>query len=181
MSTRARTVGLLVAMALLSGCRDNAAQQAETKQAAEPQPVVASVYFANKDAEYLEAEARDILAGADPAERAGAAVKELLAGPEEEGHNRVIPRETTLLGLTVKDKTATVDLSKAFTEKFNGGSGVAAMAVYSVVNTVTAIEGIEQVVIVVEGQPVPEFAGVLSLAEPLRADPKLIGGEKLGK
>jgi len=181
MKTRVRALGLLLALALLSGCRSDTERAEEAKKAAEPQPIVASVYFANAKLDYLEAEARDILASADPAERASAAVKELLIGPDEEGHARVIPKDTALNGLTVKDKTATVDLSRAFTEKFNGGSGVAALAVYSLVNTITAVEGIEQVTILVDGQPVPEFGGVLSLAEPLRADPKLIGGEKLGQ
>ncbi|MBI5834160.1 MAG: GerMN domain-containing protein [Armatimonadetes bacterium] len=180
MKTRGRTLILLMVTALLAGCRTSPKSE-PVKPAPEPQPKVASVYFANTGLSYMEAEARDTLAGGDPTVQATAAVKELLAGPQEDGHARVIPKDTKLLGLSMKDKTATVDLSSAFTEKFQGGSNVASMAVYSLVNTVTAVDGIEQVLITVEGKPVPEFGGALSLAEPLRADRGLIGGEKLGK
>ena len=171
-------LALSALVALLAGCRGTKTEA--PKPAAPPQAKVASVYFADKGLAYMEAEARDTLASDDPTLQANAAVKELLLGPEEEGHARVIPRETTLLGLTVKDKTATVDLSAAFTEKFKGGSNVASMAVYTLVNTVCAVDGIEKVLITVAGKPVEEFGGALSLAEPLAADPKLIGGEKLG-
>ncbi len=139
-----------------------------------------TVYFADSDLNYLEAEVIDAPSSAsDPIELAKAALGALFAGPTETAHVRVLPDKLALRGLTVEDGVATVDLSQALLTDFQGGSGVASLAIYSIVNTVCAVEGLTAVRILVEGQPVGDFAGVLSLAEPLQADLSLVGGKPL--
>ena len=183
-------IGLLVAM---SGCTRN--QPGETPdqpgagpavgEASEPPPeeyqaAVATVYFADADVEYLEAEAPDVPStGDDPAILAEGAMRALLAGPTEPAHVRVLPESLKLNSVTVADGLATVDVSKALLDDFQGGSGVASLAIYSIVDTVCAVDGVERVKIVVDGQPVEDFAGVISLTEPLPADMSLVGGKPL--
>ncbi|HHY42462.1 MAG TPA: GerMN domain-containing protein [Thermoanaerobacterales bacterium] len=77
------------------------------------------------------------------------AVEELLKGPETNGLKSTIPEGTKLLNLNVKDKIATVNLS----EDFTGFPGTMAesLAIISIVNTLTDLEGIEQVQILVDG------------------------------
>jgi len=78
------------------------------------------------------------------------AIEELLKGPETEGLKSTIPQGTKLLSLDVKDKIATVNLS----EDFTGFPGTMAesLAIISIVNTLTDLDGIEQVKILVNGR-----------------------------
>lgn len=179
----------LALLALLAGCShqpapDPSAPGAETSPVEEP-PVEAyeahsvAVYFVDQKVTYLEAEAIDVpAAAADPTALATAAVGALLAGPTEAIHFRILPQHLALRDLTVTDGVATVDVSKDWND-FQGGSDIAALALYSLVNTLGAIDGIDAVRILVEGQPVDEFAGAFSLAEPLKPDWDLVGGKSL--
>jgi spore germination protein GerM len=178
MNRRIAAVAVLTALTVLTGCRRHASRPAA--EGNPDQPATVSCFFPSTSMEYLEAEARDVLASPqDLAATAKSAVDELLLGPAEDGHTRVIPKETQLRGVTVAGKVATVDLSADFVDKFKGGSNIAALAVYSVVDTVASNPGIKQVQILIEGQPRADFAGAVDLSQPLSFDPKLIGGEKL--
>jgi len=77
------------------------------------------------------------------------AVEELLKGPETDRLKSTIPEGTKLLNLDVKDKIASVNLSKDFTGF--PGTMAESLAIISIVNTLTALEGIEQVEIFVDG------------------------------
>lgn len=78
------------------------------------------------------------------------AMEELLRGPESEGAKSTIPNGTKLLNLDVKDKIATVNLSKDFTGF--PGTMAESLAIISIVNTLTDLDGIEQVKILVNGE-----------------------------
>lgn len=185
-------------LALLAGCesrQDEPVTPAPTEPAATPetpgeatasaspdavQPVAVTVYFPNQGLDFLEAEAPDVMAPpGDQAALLEGAVSALLAGPTEPtAHTTCLPKTVKLNGVKVTGDLATVDLSASFQSDFQGGSGVASMALYSLVNTVTAVEGIKRCRILLDGQPATEFGGVYDLSEPLEADPKLIGGKK---
>lgn len=140
-----------------------------------------SVYFADKELDKLEAEAVDL--AVDPSDREGlvrGALEALLAGPTEAAHARVIPEAAALNGVTIDGDTAVVDLTRSFVDGFQGGSNAAALAVYSVVNTATAVPGVSKVLLTFEGQPGSEFGGALDLSKPLTADPSLVGSKRLG-
>jgi spore germination protein GerM len=175
-----RAWATLLGALLLAGCQPQPPGAAQGGKAAE-QPSVVTVYFADKGVGYLEAEAHDIPPTSDKVTLATAAVKALLAGPTEPGHVSVLPKGVRLNQVTLKGSAATVDLSPNFVDDFQGGSHVAALAVYSLVNTVTAVEGIATVQLLCDGQQRNEFGGVLSIAKPLAADKSLLGGEKLSK
>lgn len=187
---RARLLGTLLAtllalglLGLLTGCPKREAVDEAPLDGPPIDAIVAlpvEVYFANDDASYLVAESRDVpgLSG-QPEVAVEAAVRELLAGPRESGSVALLPKTVKLRGATMTDGEAVIDLNQAFVDDFQGGSGVAQLAVYSLVNTAASVDGVERVRLTVEGQPIGDFAGVLDLSEALTPDLSLLGGEAL--
>ena len=85
----------------------------------------------------------------DPEELAAALLERLLEGPVEESLRSTIPQGTTLLGVTVDQGQATVDLSAAYGTL----SGVAlTLADYAITFTLTQLEEVSAVKITVAGQ-----------------------------
>ena len=90
------------------------------------------------------------------------AMKSLLAGPtpiegESFGPATAIPEGTRLLGLTVKNRVATVDLST----EFDSGGGTTSMQyrLAQVVYTLTQFSTVKSVVFQIEGETVTVFGG----------------------
>ena len=90
------------------------------------------------------------------------AMKSLLAGPtpnegESFGPSTAIPEGTRLLGLTVKNRVATVNLST----EFDSGGGTASMQyrLAQVVYTLTQFSTIKSLVFQIEGETVTVFGG----------------------
>ena len=76
-----------------------------------------------------------------------------------------IPEGTELLGVEKSEGTVTVNLSKEFNP--NGLTKTeAGLALASVVNTLTLVDGNEQVKILIEGEEITDYYGV-SVSEPL--------------
>jgi len=90
-----------------------------------------------------------------------AALEELLAGPtlleQEAGLGTVIPEGTELLGLTIEDGVATVDLSREF--ESGGGSLSMRMRIAQVVHTMTQFPTVERVAFRLGGEPVDAIGG----------------------
>ncbi|MEW6183874.1 MAG: Gmad2 immunoglobulin-like domain-containing protein [Bacillota bacterium] len=83
---------------------------------------------------------------------AGAALEELIAGtPLTKGAYRVLPADTKILGIAVKNGLATVDFSKEVLRANVGASGEA-LGIQSIVNTLTEFPSIEKVAFRVEGK-----------------------------
>jgi spore germination protein GerM len=102
---------------------------------------------------------------------ARAAMTELLRGPgsSEPGYT-TIPAGTRLLGITVDDGIATVDLSSEFAS--GGGSASMGGRVAQIVYTLTEFDTVDAVQFLIEGQPVEALGGEgIPLGEPqTRAD-----------
>lgn len=109
--------------------------------------VEAILYFATPDNEAVKKEIRQIPVkdGAIIA----ACIKALVAGPTTEGLQQTIPEGTRLLGANRKGALAIVDLSSDYL-KAQGVAEIVARA--SIVNTLTELNGIERVLIRVEGE-----------------------------
>lgn len=133
-------------------------------------PVV--LYFARPDGTALAGEVRYTLPGRDgPMQR----LRMLAEGPRpESGLAPVLPPGTRPLGVQVDEGVATVDFSREIIERHWGGSTAELLTVYGIVNTLTAVPGIERVQIRVEGRPVETLAGHVDLTQPLPADPSLV-------
>ncbi len=81
-----------------------------------------------------------------------------------------IPDGTRLLGVTIKDRIATVDLSREF--ESGGGSASAFTRLAQVVYTLTQFPTVEQVLFRIEGEPVTTFSseGIVLVGPVDRAD-----------
>lgn len=124
--------------------------------AANPDHVV-EVYFLQ--GEQLTVSHRDI---GDTEGIATAAMHALLAGPElNEGETGIfssIPEGTELLGLTIEDGVATVDLSADFSDT-GLGTCCEHLPLAQVVWTLTQFRTVGSVVFEIEGQPVEAYGG----------------------
>lgn len=127
-----------------------------------------SVYFKNAQTNELGEEKRTVKAEEDNAEKlAKLAVSELIAGPRNDKNTAVIDKDAKLLSLVVNDGVATINMSKHFSQK----SGVEALLLrFAFINTLCRIDGIDGIVIQVEGKPLvsentgKEY-GVLSMSD----------------
>jgi germination protein M len=107
-----------------------------------------TLYYANEGNSEVLTEKRTVTIPRDKS-LPQVALEELLKGPETDGLKSTIPDGTKLLELDIKDKIATVNLSGDFTGF--PGTMAESMAIISIVNTLTDLDGIEQVRILVEG------------------------------
>jgi germination protein M len=171
---------LLTAIALLAGCGgEQAARPGGTTETAEPPqtgtgsapPPETSglgVYFLR--GESVVPVHRQV----PQTEAVGtAAVEALLAGPTDEerdlGLTSTVPDGTRLLGLTVADGTATVDLSREF--ESGGGSLSMTARLAQITFTLTQFPTVERVWLAVQGEPVYVLGGEgIPIDEPLMRD-----------
>ena len=80
-----------------------------------------------------------------------AALEELIHGePHTEGAYRVLPPDTRVLGIDILDGLATIDFSREVLSANVGAAGEA-LGIQSIVNTLTELPEIEQVMFLVEG------------------------------
>lgn len=128
-----------------------------------------SIYFRNAQSNELSEEKRSVKADekAGAVELAKLAVAQLISGPQNEKNAAVIDSEAKLLSLVVNDAVATVNISKHFSQK----KGVDALILrFALINTLCSIDGIDGIVIQVEGKPIvsentgKEY-GVLSISD----------------
>ncbi len=87
---------------------------------------------------------------------------------------RPLPEGARLLGVKTEDGIATADFSEELVSRFPGGSSNEAATVYSIVNTLTSLPGVEKVQILVEGEVVETIGGHLDVSSPLAFDGELL-------
>ncbi|MGB9802923.1 MAG: Gmad2 immunoglobulin-like domain-containing protein [Desulfofundulus sp.] len=116
------------------------------------QPLPVAVYYIKSTGQenYLVREIHRIPPTKDPAL---AAVQELISGePSTPGATRILPTNTRVLGVTVKDGLATVNFSREVLEHPSAGAEGEALGIQSVVNTLTEFPAIRRVAFQVEGR-----------------------------
>lgn len=124
------------------------------------------LYFARREGNGLAVEEREI---AKVTGIARATIEELLKGPRREELKSALPAQTRLLDINVTtDGTCIVDFSSHITEV--SGSKAEALAVFSVVNTLSQFSTISNVSFRVEGENVDSIGGYINTAEPVTAD-----------
>lgn len=101
---------------------------------------------------------------------ARAAIEQLLAGKLANGVSSAIPNGTRLLGLSIKDRVATVDLSREF--ETGGGSASSFYRLSQVVYTLTQFSSVGSVLFQVDGRTVTTFGpeGIVLDGPQTRAD-----------
>ncbi len=168
---------------LLSGCSQSTTSKESSvgeKHASEMEVVVYYPIYLDKKGDFLVKEVHKI---PEDEEKEKAALVELIRGnPKKKKVYTVIPRNTSILSLKIKNGLATVDLSS---EIFNHDSGAIgeSLGISSIVNTLTEFDNIKKVKFKVEGKEkgkvgnrdVESWWGHVGLSEqPFERDEKII-------
>ena len=94
-------------------------------------------------------------------------LKKLSEGPQDEELISVMPHDTVLNKVRVKNNIAYVDFSREFIENHPGGSMGEYNTLYSIVNSLTEIEGINAVDFSIQGEKLETYKGHCEFSEPL--------------
>ena len=133
-----------------------------------PAELSVALYFYDENAEYLMEEDRNITASNnDSIEKY--VVEELIKGPTQKGLVATLDKESKLISVQTKDKTCFVNFSSDFIDKNTGGSTKEAGAIYSIVNSLTELDGIDKVQFLIEGKKADSFGG-FAFNEPFERD-----------
>ena len=118
-----------------------------------------SLYFANADYNDIGSEKRMITCDTRDS-LPEAVMNELIKGPVDTNLRAAIPNGTSLGGIETADLTVTVDLSREFLT-YDGDNAKSAelIARYSIVKTLCGLDGIDKVVITVDGKPLLNSQG----------------------
>jgi spore germination protein GerM len=133
---------------------------AEQSNKSFPDKININFYFGNlgEDSKFI-AEKRTINAG-DPKTAVTNAVKELLKGPSKTYHFPVIPAGTKLLSVEIYENLAKINLSQEFLNNSLTSGILDEYVVYTIVNTVTEIPGVEGVIFLIDGKIIKLYGGV---------------------
>jgi len=114
-----------------------------------------TLYFANQEATKVVPETRTISVPSNVSVTGfiKTIVNELIKGPRNSELRRTIPAEAAVRSVTVKGTTAYIDFTSEMHSKHTGGAAGESMTIYSIVNTLTELNNIDQVQITVEGKP----------------------------
>lgn len=124
-----------------------------------------TIYFPDANGERLIPTQRQINLNRE--DKYQAVVQALIDGPisDKEGIY-IMPKDTKLLSVTVKNNIATVDFNQAFKTNFTGGSTGELMLIGSIVNSLTEFEDIKAVRFTINGKVLEALDGHLDLIEP---------------
>ncbi len=115
-----------------------------------------ALYFPDKDGGSLKVEKRSVeIQNALSLEKT--VVSELIKGPSKDNLSASIPAGTKLLGIETKDNVCFVNFSSEFVSKTNSGSLATTMTLYSVVNSLCALDNVSSVQILINGENGVEF------------------------
>lgn len=164
----------------LAGCgcgKDKAESEDFTDATGEMKKEIVTVYFPDGEAMYLNGEERTVEAK-DKTDLAKNVVEEILRGPKTEGLNKAINGGVKIISLSVDDNgLCTVNFSKEFEECNTGGSAMESMAIYSVVNSLCLLEGVDKVKINIDGNSEAEYGGHFYLGDAFEFDPNMMRPE----
>lgn len=95
----------------------------------------------------------------------------LIAGRDDNPKiRRLIPAKKHCMSVEVREGIAYVDIKKDMLENHPEGRELEMLTVYSVVNTLTALDGITNVRFTIDGQVRKDFMGYLDMRETFAAD-----------
>lgn len=136
---------------------------------------VATLYFPSLNDRKLVAEGRPIKWAAATDDRVRQVLLALAEGPRQ-GLGHPLPTSTTVRAVFLTlEGTAYVDLSSDLLKNISPGIESESLAVYSIVNSITAnIPAIKKVKILIQGQEVETLEGHADLTEPIVPDPTLV-------
>ncbi|MBC7074491.1 MAG: GerMN domain-containing protein [Syntrophomonadaceae bacterium] len=135
-----------------------------------------TLYFGNQQAEYLVPERRQIEIKKDASAEllAESIIAELVKGPEEKNLSPTIPEQVKVLSVDIRENTAYVDFSEEIKTRHWGGSAGETMTITSIVNSLTELDEIDKVQILIAGEEQDTLAGHWDISQPLERDEDII-------
>ncbi len=121
-----------------------------------------NIYFATEDAMYLDPEIRT-LPGEDLYREA---VEEIIAGPGSDELRPTVSEATVLIDYSYEEGLITLNFNEAIRSDHPGGSSGERLTIYSIVNTMTALPGIDEVAFRIEEEELETLIGHLDLTIP---------------
>lgn len=171
----------LLAVTALIGCNSSSKtkqNQGDVPKNQEPKLATMEVvlYFSDDQAMYLVPEKRNITIkeGASDEMLAVSIAKELIAGPRNKQLNATIPVEAKILSIKINEGIASVDFSQELQSKHWGGSTGEGMTLNSIANTLTELDSIDKVQLLIEGKKVESLAGHMDTSVPLERNEDII-------
>ncbi|NLB88106.1 MAG: GerMN domain-containing protein, partial [Syntrophomonadaceae bacterium] len=135
-----------------------------------------TLYFGDDQAEYLIPEQRivQVEKNASDEKLVKVIIDELIAGPKDQSLRPTIPPEPRLLSVEINNKIATLNFKEEIRTKHWGGSAGETMTITSIVNTVTELNSIEKVQILIEGEVQDSLIGHWYIGEPIERSEEII-------
>lgn len=99
-------------------------------------------------------------------------MERIIAGPLSDTLNKTCPSDTKLNHISVENRLCTVDLNQRFLETVENQAF--AVKIYSVVNSLCELDGVDSVQILIDGKKITTDDGV-DISVPLTAEQSLIG------
>lgn len=128
---------------------------------------VITLYFAKSDYTGLNHEERRIEINRNqPIEKY--VVEELIKGPQIKGNVSTIPSETKVRSIMTQDGICYVDLSSDFVTK-PSISGTELLTIYSIVDSLTALDDVRKVQFLIEGEKQEKLNGNIEFGQPFEA------------
>jgi spore germination protein GerM len=136
---------------------------------------VMTLYFPSHDRGQLVAEERSVPWARTETDRIRQVLLALVEGSHE-GRSRGLPAGTTIRGVfQTADGTTVLDLGGDPSTEFGPGISSESLAVYSVVNSLSAnIPSVRRVVFLLHGQPVETLGGHVDLSQSFVPDPNRV-------
>jgi len=137
----------------------------ETLLSSNPETIY--VYFPRLPDMKFVGEALEIEGDLSNEEKVRRIMSRLVDGPEDEELVSVIPYNTIINKVRVDEDIVYLDLSKEFVENHPGGSMGEYSTLYSIVNSLTEIKGINGVDFSIQGEKLETYKGHCEFNEPL--------------
>ena len=118
---------------------------------------IVSLYFNQKDTNTLVPEARTIDVKKLAKDPYYTLMNLLIEGPKSEKLEKIIPEGTKINKIELKNGILNIDLSKEFIENHKGGVENESRTIYGIVNTLTELNEIEAVKILIDGKQDSSF------------------------
>lgn len=173
-------LGSLIGFLVVGGWLLNVWQRPAAPTVAEPQEASESpqreitLYFSMPDGSGLLSETGFIDACGDEEECLRSVVNALIAGPRENSVT-VLPDESRLLSLELRDSLVVLNFDKSFVSGHPGGTQSELLTVYALANTLAVnFPHVRQVTFQVAGQPLETIKGHVDLRQPVVPDFSLV-------
>ena len=137
-----------------------------------------SIYFADADGRYL-LELVELVNDVEEQDLPEYLVHRLIGGPETSDSLAVLPSGTELLDIDVSGSVCTVNFSDAFMTNCPSTWQQERLTILAVVNTLTSLENVDRVKILVDGQALDPYL-YLDLSQELMGDESCIGPVRAG-